>query len=45
MVVAEIGLVLLVSAGLTLALQAGIAGLRPVVSQFLLSRGAGGGAR
>ncbi len=41
MVAAEIGIVLLVSAGLSLALQAGLVGLRPVVSQFLLSRGAG----
>ncbi len=41
MVAAEIGLVLLVSTGLSLVLQAGLVGLRPVVSQFLLSRGAG----
>jgi hypothetical protein len=45
MVAAEIGIVLLLSTGLSLALQAGLVGLRPVVSQFLLSRGAGEASR
>jgi hypothetical protein len=45
MVAAEIGIVLLVSAALSLVLQVGLVGLRPVVSQFLLSRGAAEASR
>jgi hypothetical protein len=38
MVAAEIAIVCLFSAGLSLALQAGLMGVRPLVSQVLLSR-------
>ncbi|MEB3263059.1 MAG: ABC transporter permease [Synechococcus sp.] len=45
MVAAEIAIVLLLAAAFSLALQLGLVGLRPVVSQLLLSRNSEAGSR